>query len=68
LDIIKKYRSESNLNIGIQEINKMIIECEPVLNRAGKLLGCAGADDGCKGYPRCFEVATCLGLDTDFCW
>jgi len=60
LEIIKKYRKELNFNVSIQEINNIIFDCKPILKKFGRLMGCAGAEEGCQGYPRCFEVRTCL--------
>jgi len=61
LEVIKKLRKESNFALGIKDTSELVNECLPVLKRVGKLMGCAGAEDGeCSGYPRCFEVGTCI--------
>ena len=61
LEIIKRFRGESNFSLSIKDASELVNECLPVLKRAGKLIGCAGAEDGeCFGYPCCFEVRTCI--------
>jgi len=61
LETIKKLRKESNFSLNIKDTSELVNECLPVLERVGKLMGCAGAeDDECSGYPRCFEVGTCI--------
>jgi len=61
LEVIKKFRKESNFALNIKDTFELVNECLPVLKRAEKLLGCAGAEEGeCSGYPRCFEVGTCI--------
>ena len=59
-NIIKKIRKDTNLTVGIHEIYKTINNCQSIFQKKGKLSGCIGADEGCKGYPKCFEVKTCL--------
>jgi len=60
-EVIKKLRKESNFALNIKDTSELVNECLPVLKRVGKLMGCAGAEGGqCSGYPRCFEVGTCI--------
>ena len=61
LEVVKKLRKEFNFALNIKDTFELVNECLPVLEHVGKLMGCAGAEDGeCSGYPRCFEVGTCI--------
>ena len=60
LDIIKKIRKNTNFTLSVKDSSEIVDQCLPVMKRIGKLLGCAGAEEGCVGYPKCFEVETCL--------